>query len=157
MLFRSITGLIRIGPTIHDMNSDNLAHRISTSTSHILFVTVVRKLVDQSKQSFIRIYCRNFKGYSACCMDVVGNQPIQRRCRTWRVNYILSLNVLSQCITTQTSEPCCFQPLILHQHYNALTRVMLRPGQFTCTGEYPGCNTSPEALVRSSLYSDIDY
>jgi len=91
------------------------------------------------------------QGYSACVIDLIGNQPILCQRRTWRVSSYLWIRVFTlQCILTQTNEQGCFRPLIFSQRYNSLSYVMLRSRLFSLTGEYHDDSLPPAAVSHGS-------
>jgi hypothetical protein len=96
-------------------------------------------------------------GYSACVIDLIGNQPILCQRRTWRVSSYNYTSLTLQCILTQTNEQGCFRPHIISRRHNSLSHIMLRPTPFSLAGE---CAASCYLLRQygdNPSYSHIDY
>jgi len=70
---------------------------------------------------------------------------------------VLGTSLTLQYILTQTNEQGCFRPLIVSQHHNSLSHVMLRPRPFSSAREYPGNSYRLRQSVRSPTESQIDY
>ena len=79
--------------------------------------------------------------------------PTQNWMHQLRLNRKLTL----QCILTQTNEQGCFRPLIISQHHNSLSHVILRQRLFSWAGECPDNLYRLRQQVQGSSYSHIDY